>query len=215
MLEFFRKYQKFCFFFIAVVIIASFSFVFSTCDAHEVSHQTPFYIEKKVAVISSGLPGVGKSTLLKELSKRISNSIYLDKDTVAPALLTGQKDSSYFSDYYYKYVRNQTYEAMFAIAEDNCKNGYHVVLIDGFLGDKLSSHLVQNFLQSPYSEKRVVYFYCSQEVNKERIIVRGEIRDRQKLIDFSEYYRKTLAIHEKELEGFSYLSINTEDDQEK
>lgn len=178
-------------------------------------NKAPLYIEKKIAVISSGLPGVGKSTLLKELSRRISNSVYLDKDIVAPALLLGQKDQSYSSDYYYKYVRNQTYEAMFAIAENNCETGYHIVLLDGFLGDKLSSPLVQNFLQSPYSEKKIVYFYCSEEINKQRMLSRGEVRDHGKLIDFPEYYRKTLAIHEKELEGFSYLSINTEENMEK
>ena len=63
---------------------------------------------------------------------------------------------------------------MFAIAEDNCKNGYHIVLLDGFLGDKISSPMVQKFLRSPYSEKKIIYFYCSQEVNKERILARGE-----------------------------------------
>ena len=76
---------------ITAAFLVFISAVFSPCYAHEISNEAPLYIEKKIAVISSGLPRVGKSTLLKELSRRISNSVYLDKDTVPPALLLGQE----------------------------------------------------------------------------------------------------------------------------
>lgn len=135
-----------------------------------VSVEAPIVIPRKIALISAGLPGVGKSTLLKALSQHISNSIFLDKDTINACLLQG---NAYASDYYKCYVKNQSYDLLFALAKDNLAQGDRVIFLDGFFGDKLSSPLVSAFTHSENYETKIIFFYCSPEVNLQRIIKRG------------------------------------------
>lgn len=181
----------------------------NTLDACH-TNNVPALVEKRIAVVSTGLPGVGKSTILKELNRQMLGSIYLDKDVINEILLQGNE---YFSEYYKKFVKNQSYELMFALAEDNLKNSSMcTVILDGMFGDKLSSPIVKPFIDSPNFTVKVIYFYCSPELNRQRLLDRADARDNDKLNDFENYYRQTIAIHQRELSNVSYLSINTESD---
>lgn len=93
---------------------------------------------RRLLLLSAGLAGVGKSTVLKLLCSRLgSNSMYVDKDTINQALLQG---NPYFSDYYKQHVQQQTYAVMFSIAADNLTIRENCTMIlDGQFGDKLSA----------------------------------------------------------------------------
>jgi|GEM_PF-4763397 len=169
-------------------------------------------LEKKTAVVGTGLPGVGKSTLLRALSGRVEGSVYLDKDVINQTLLRG---NAYSSEYYKKHVKNQSYELMFSIAGDNLKNSTCTVILDGMFGDKLSSPMVKPFLESSDFAVKVIYFYCSPELNQKRLENRGYARDDEKLKDFQNYYHQTVDVHQKELSNVSHLSIDTENDLEE
>lgn len=163
-------------------------------------------IPKKIAVVSVGLPGVGKSTILKALNQKIANSVILDKDTISLSLLQGY---SYASDYYNKYVKIQSYELLLTLAKDNLKSD-RVVFLDGFFGDKLRWPLVSSFFSSEDFELKVLFFYCSFHVNKNRIEERRDPRDEEKINNFNEYYANVFPAHQKELEKVAHLPINTE-----
>jgi predicted kinase len=104
-------------------------------------------LPRKLLLLSAGLAGVGKSTVLRLLSNRLgSGCVYLDKDTINQALLGGQP---YFSEYYKQHVQQQTYAVMFGIAADNLAARQQcVVLLDGQFGDKLTAQYVQPYLRA-------------------------------------------------------------------
>ena len=182
--------------------------MFSICEAD------PLYIDKKVVVISSGLPGVGKTTLLRELNKRIANSVYLDKDVIANPFIVGLEETFYQSAHYHSYVKTQLYTAMLRLAEDNLREGSRVVLLDGYFGNKLSSSPFKEFLHSPGSSKKVIHFYCSQAVNEARLRSRGAVRDLAKFADHRRYFNIESDAHAEELKKHLHLQINTESDME-
>ncbi|MCH9632249.1 MAG: hypothetical protein S4CHLAM6_05800 [Chlamydiae bacterium] len=172
----------------------------------------PVYIPKKVAIISIGMPGVGKTTIFKELSKRVSNYVYLNKDLVNDALLGDQK---YFSDYYNTYVRFQGYDVILNLAYANLETSSKLVVLDAQFAGKLNNEGIKKFLDDPSFEKRIIYFHCSSQENKERLLARGESRNLDQLKNFEQHFSQTTKLYEEELKELNYLSINTEDDLEK
>jgi hypothetical protein len=107
-------------------------------------------------LLSAGLAGVGKSTVLRLLSSRLgTHCVYLDKDTINQALLGGQP---YFSEYYKQHVQQPTYAVMFGIAADNLAARQQCeVLLDGQFGDKLTAEYVQPYLQAIRAGKALHY----------------------------------------------------------
>lgn len=180
----------------------------STVSQTEVLEECAIFIPKKIAVISVGLPGVGKSTLLKVITQKISNSSILDKDTICQSLLRGH---AYNSSYYKKYVKEQSYELLFSLAKDNLTT-QKIVFLDGFFGDKLRTPLVSSFLKIRDFEIKIIFFFCSMSVNRSRLIERGNPRDHEKLLEFEKYYTTVLQAHQEELKNFPYQSIDTEQD---
>ena len=176
------------------------------------SPKAPLVLKKKVAIIGSGIAGAGKSTLFKALRARLANCYYLDKDVIDRALL---KEHPYFSEYYFDNVKFQSYDVILALAEESLSNGPDAVILDGYFGDKLSLFFMEKFLHAKDFETKVIYFYCSFKVNKERLIHRGEPRDQEKIENFDEHYQKMEAIHLREIERVPHLAINTEEDAEK
>jgi hypothetical protein len=103
---------------------------------------------RKLLVLSVGLAGVGKSSILRQVAKMLPGCSYLDKDVINQALLIGQPEG-YFSEYYDKHVRRQTYEVMFGVAEDALRGGLcEVALLDGQFGDKLGESYIQEHLMA-------------------------------------------------------------------
>ena len=73
-------------------------------------------------IIFGGLPGVGKSTIAKKLSKKLK-AVYLRIDTIEQAI----KDASKFNDDNSGVVIAEGYMAAYAVAKDNLENGLTVI----------------------------------------------------------------------------------------
>jgi predicted kinase len=157
----------------------------------------PMPIEAKgKLVMGAGLAGVGKTTLLKYSCTKIISAIYLDKDTVAVPLLASVEQGMP-SPYYDKYIKAQSYQAIFAFAADNLKLNKTTIL-DGCFGDRLTGSLISNHLAtSPYATL-LMYFHCTGPTQLERIIQRNYQRDTEKLKDIRKDRKNNIQKHLKE-----------------
>lgn len=180
------------------------SVLLSASDSHVIS--------KKVILISTGLAGTGKTTLLKQLNQKIENSVYLDKDVINQSLLQGRP---YFSDYYNQYVRDQSYQLLLDLARLNLENGNKVVILDGYFGNKLDKEPFISFLQDSLYEVKILYCECPFEINKNRLIARGDVRDKDKLSTYETYYPKEIEAHHKTLDALPHLTLHTELDSDE
>ena len=130
---------------------------------------------KKLLVLSVGLAGVGKSSILRQVSKMLPGCLYLDKDVINQALMKGQC-GGYFSEYYNKYVRRQTYEVMFGIAEDALGGGLcEVAVLDGQFGDKLGESYIREHLEGGFGAGEGAA--AVQEERAQQVVVQAAPRE--------------------------------------
>lgn len=173
-------------------------------------------IHKKILLISCGLAGTGKSTHLNLLKTRISNAVHIDKDTISDALMPEGVD---LSSPAYKAVKDKVYDTMLKLADLNLKEN-RVVILEGYFGNKLTSPLLKNYLNSPHFETKIVYFYCSGPKQKARLEARAaqdpiaKLRDKDKLDPgkFDIYRNDHLNQHNRELSQVPHLVVDTEND---
>lgn len=168
---------------------------------------------KPTLLLGCGLPAVGKTTIMRSLQRSTPGSLYLDKDTINIALLS-EGSHAYFSDYYNRHVRNQTYAVMFHIAKDNLAGGCPLVIMDGQFGDKFTTSLVQQPLQDLCNavdcQVRVVYCHCSKETQLARMRSRGEPRDDDKYAVLEGLRAGWLDAHHRELAHVDHLRLDTD-----
>jgi predicted kinase len=139
----------------------------------------------------------------------LATVFFLDKDVVNLVLLQGKP---YFSEYYNTYVKNQTYQVLLDLAKLNTQENNRVVILDGYFGDKLNKEPFVSFLKSNDFEVKIIYFECPFQINKQRLVTRGEGRDKAKLEAFESFYLDNTSLHYKELSTLPHLSIHTEMD---
>lgn len=78
-------------------------------------------------------------------------------------------------------------------------------------GDKLSSPLIQDWLQHLDIQPLVVYFTCTGQSQLQRMQQRGEPRDDDKYGQFYELRERMLLQHESELQHVPHIRLDTED----
>lgn len=167
----------------------------------------PIHGLKNILILSTGLAGVGKTTHLREIAQLIPNCVYIDKDLINEAFLGTH---SMQSDYYNVHVKMQTYALMIKQALSQLSLG-KVVIIDGGVGGKLTS-VFKNYLDTKEFTTKVIYFHCSGETQRERVIERNAARDNDKKGDaFIPYRHKHITEHLQELAQIAHLSVDTED----
>ena len=118
--------------------------MFSTiqnCTSETILHEE----KKKKIILFFGVSGVGKTHFSKALSEEIG-ATYLEKDIVSDALLP--KGERYFSPYYDAYVKDQSYEVLYALARSNLAIGKNIII------DELCS-------------VRILLIYLDHEINSE------------------------------------------------
>ena len=166
---------------------------------------------RQTLLLGCGLPAVGKTTVLRRLQRCSRGCFYMDKDTINAALL-GSHD--YFSEYYDKHVRCQTYAVMFSLARDNLQNGTELIVLDGQFGDKFLAPLIQTPLQELQRETgcsvRLIYFHCSTQSQLARMRARAAPRDAGKYEAFDALRAQMLEVHERELAGVPHLRLDTD-----
>lgn len=147
-----------------------------------------------------GHAGAGKTTLAKRavpmLHKRTGESFCLiDKDTLygefssrVMGLLTGDPDDR-DSPTYLDNLRDQEYEGMIHVARENLELAVNTVLVGPF-SREVKSRLVFDPVAMRLPEATVislVWVVLDEQTAKERIIARGDHRDRYKLEHWDSY----------------------------
>lgn len=127
-------------------------------------------------IIFGGLPGVGKSTIAKLLSKRLK-AVYLRVDTIEQAIT----DAAQFNDSNLGVVVAEGYMATYAVAKDNLEIGLTVIAdsVNPIEITRNDYRKVATELNTSYFEVEVV---CSNIVqHKTRIETRSSSIDGLKL----------------------------------
>jgi hypothetical protein len=178
-------------------------------------------------IFFTGHAGVGKTTLSKiavqQLHVLTGESFFLlDKDTVFGAysakvmgLLTGDahdRDSPTFL----QNLRQPEYDGLLDIARDNLSIGVNVVVCAPFSQEVKSRKLFDaQALGMPASTRiHVAWITISEELARQRIIARGDLRDRYKLAHWDDYRIRRFEPKDGE---YSEMSIfdNTQFDADK
>lgn len=170
----------------------------------------------RTLIICAGLAGVGKTTHIESLVKKIPNSVYVDKDTICNAMMQDQEDKSWDTKHFKDNVRIQSYRVMTAIAKSNLTQEKTVIL-EGNFGDKLMLPLMQDLLKDLQDVTvKVIYFHCRGDQQLYRLWERGESRNAAKLVEgsFLPYRLESIKQHLPHLAQVPHLMVDTEQEVE-
>jgi predicted kinase len=141
--------------------------------------------------VVSGPAGAGKSVLARQLAAELGACL-IDSDITTERLvragltLAGLDPDDRDSPAYKRAYRNAVYEAMFDIAVANLPQ-VPVVLAGPFTREGGEADWPER-LERRLGVRPVMHFvWCPQELRRERMIARGEERDRPKLRDWEIY----------------------------
>lgn len=172
---------------------------------------------KRTLIIASGLTHTGKTTTFSKLRAALgANCIHIQKDVIAKEIgvPSDPKDEKYdeLNAKSYDEAIQQALDALHACEDDE----HRVVILDAFLGNKLTKSFVKKLIDSPEFDVRVVYFHCSGETQKARIDELHDPRDCDKTGDqFVTYRNNQLADHAREATQTGCLFVDTENDINK
>jgi len=169
-----------------------------------------------ICIISGGMAGIGKSTMLKTYSKK-HNFVYINKDILNYCFSRTEDNilenivTKNTNDFSGNGRKLQCYLAMLEFGQDNLSNGLPVVL-DGYFSNKLNIPIIQKKIKELSNLYQVikVYFYCSKSTLEKRIKKRNIKRDIKKLKDIEEYYKK----HQDDDTTLFDITFNTDGDVE-
>jgi len=160
-------------------------------------------------ILIMGVPASGKTTIAKSIIKQIK-AVYLDNNFIADAFFPHTRD-----DKKYKKIRHNIYKVLYRITSENLKLGNSVVLdVPHVTHMKVKNWRIKiyNLAANANAELKVIRCYCSEETLKNRIIDRGEKRDRWKLSNWDKF-RKKEPIFVKI--PFEHIDVNTEEKTEE
>jgi predicted kinase len=175
-------------------------------------------------IFFTGHAGVGKTALSKMAVQQLhvltgESFFLLDKDTVYSAysakvmgLITGDphdRDSPTFL----KNLRQPEYDGLLDIARDNLAIGVNVVICAPFSQEVKTRKLfdVQALGMPANTRIHVAWITIDEELAKQRIISRGDMRDRYKLAHWDEYRTRRFEPKEGEYPEMSIFN-NTQFD---
>jgi predicted kinase len=178
-------------------------------------------------IFFTGHAGVGKTTLSKMAVQQLhvltgESFFLLDKDTVYSAysakvmgLITGDphdRDSPTFL----KNLRQPEYDGLLDIARDNLAIGVNVVICAPFSQEVKSRKLfdVQALGLPANTRIHVAWITIDEELARQRIISRGDMRDRYKLAHWDEYRTRRFEPKDGEYSDMSIFN-NTQFDADK
>jgi predicted kinase len=145
------------------------------------------------AVIVCGGPGAGKSTYGARLAAG-RHAALLDIDTVTERLarlalsLSGHNPDDRDSEYFKQTFREPIYDTLFDIARDNlpCQD---VVIVGPFTREIRDRDWPGKLCELLVSAVEVHYVQCAPEIRRQRLMDRGNARDRAKLADWENFLR--------------------------
>jgi predicted kinase len=155
-------------------------------------------VMRPYVVLMAGGAGVGKTQLARELVRRVTNAVLLDKDRLLGGwvdLVLGAAGEAVDRDgrYYWQEVRPQEYLTLERIAYDHLELS-KLVVIDAPLRPELSDPCwvdrVRHECESRGAGFLAIWAIVSPETARRRMTVRAEPRDHWKLANWEEFLRR-------------------------
>ncbi len=138
----------------------------------------------RTLVLIVGVPGVGKSDFSKEILRRVG-LVYVNKDTLTEALSPDTR-----SDPKYLAIRDQIYDTMYRVVEENLRAG-NSVLLDAphvkQMGDGSWRDWLDGFITDTGARMCIIRLVCSEQTLHARLKARGLPRDAEKLADWATF----------------------------
>lgn len=180
---------------------------------------------KTTLFIIAGLPGSGKTTIGKEISK-ILKATFIDKDTISNQFtelilkISGFSPNDRESPFYLNEVRDIEYQTMLDIAFENIKCGNSVVCSAPFIKELKSDDWIIEIKRKAdmlNTSVSIVWIDADVEKTKDRIISRKSDRDDWKLKNWPEYSNANakLLLEISTLIDKIYINNNIEDTEPK
>ena len=151
-----------------------------------------------------GVAGSGKSTLSREILRLIS-AVYLDNNHIADAFFPETRNGLE-----YEKLRPRFYKALYTITEENLKLGNSVLLDVPHIKEVQSKEwrvFIKRLIERNNAKMVAIRCVCSEKGLYTRIRLRGERRDRWKLLNWKRFLR------EQPIEApipFRHLDIDTQ-----
>ncbi len=156
-------------------------------------------------IVVAGVAGSGKSYIGKELVKRLTNVVYLDKDTMTRFIVDkalsclGSNETDRESDLYLNELRPLEYKCLLKQAEENLELGVSCLISAPFIKEIYDDNYFNELkeeLEFYDASLKIIWVYIDEETARQRILDRNAKRDYNKIHNWNEYI-KTVK-HEKE-----------------
>lgn len=164
------------------------------------------------AFIICGSPGSGKSTYGMTLAKK-RGAVLLDIDFSTERLIRlsltesghnpDDRDSAYFKNTF----RQPIYDTLFDIARQNLP-WMDVVIVGPFTREIRNPDWPSELSKTLDCSVEIHYVYCREDIRKQRLIRRGNRRDRMKLQDWDNYLK---YYGDEKPPEFAHVFVDTSD----
>ncbi len=157
-------------------------------------------------ILICGVAGSGKTTIAKKLSRKIKNSIYIDKDILQDPFTKSRCNRTY------KFIREKIYEGIYNLSIVNLLLGKNVIIDAPHvkqMQDKAWIEKIKNIAKKGNGKIKVIWCYASENEIKERLKKRGLKRDLNKLKNWKEFLKSEPL---KVPIPFDHIYFNTEED---
>ena len=155
-------------------------------------------------ILVMGVASVGKTTIAKLILRRIWCT-YLDNNYFAdPFSCVSRTDAGYLA------VRSKLYEAIYRVALENLSVKNSVLLDIPHVKesrDKSWKNTIQRMSRQTRARLRVIRCVCSEQTLKDRMLKRGEPRDKWKTNNWRQFLKQEPIVFEV---PFPFLEIDTE-----
>jgi predicted kinase len=150
---------------------------------------------KRFILITSP-PACGKTRLAKRLASTLSDTVYLDKDTLIPLskqiFKVAGEPYNRSSDFFQKNIRDYEYEVIISLGLEAIKYSNNVIINAPFTQEVRDKKFVENFKSrlSKFGAKLlVVWISATPELCHYRMKKRNSDRDKWKIKNLDEYIK--------------------------
>lgn len=170
-----------------------------------------FHPKKPLLILVMGVAGAGKSTLSREILRRVC-AVYLDNNHIVDAFFPNTRRGSR-----YEKLRPGFYQALYTIASENLKRGVSVLLDVPHVKEVQNAEWrdsMQSLARDAGASLVILRCACSEQTLRKRVVQRNETRDRWKLDHWGEFLaeqpiRARIPLPHLSLDTDKSLSANT------